>query len=473
MTAVGTALYAPQARLVDMASGQLVGATTTATASGKQVAVAPDLISVTVTLPNTGIGHLEVVLNNQRFAGGGPIFPPWKYNNFAPPATSQTSARTDGLAAISFGQRIRLDMRYGDGTWVKMIAAQVTDLKFTFPSTGAAQLTVIAEDLVSLLNIRRDQDKRYDGKQEEDIVADFLSTVYTTADQRPQLAIAPDARQTEGRTQPLRTVTHPKSQSYFQFASAFADRMDYELWLSFQNIEVAAGAAPGPLDASSELRLNFAPARSKLAPPAAAQTAWDRGASGDNFHYILKWGATLIDFTPTFKVFEMPTSASAVGTQPGKRARETQTLDDSELTAFFQAELPQATAYPDLVATTAVAARTQFFDNVGVTAGNDESSPAANLDAPRLRMQALAQFAKRVREFMTAEATVIGLPKLRAGTYVEIVGLRPPFDGYYYLCKTIHTLADNGYRTKLSLRRPGMLPPEAYLQNPSSSGGPS
>lgn len=472
MATVGTSLFAPQARLVDLATGKVIGASSSTSASGERTfSVAPDLQSASVTLPSTGIGHLEVTLNNQRFVGGMPVFPPWKYNNFALPRTGTQDARTDGLAAVAFGQRIRLDMRYGDGNWVKMIIAQITDLKFTFPASGGSQVTVIAEDLLSLMNIKPTQDKRYDHRQEEDIVNAAVQAVYTDAQQRPDYTPTSDARTSEGRTQPLRNLTHSKGQSYFQFLSSIAERMDYELFLSFKDLEAAdtgdAGqASRSPITASSELDLKFVPARSKIAPPPDAQSAWDTSSSGNDFHYTLAWGATLIDFTPTFKMFDMPTTAEAVGTQPGRRARQTQTLASSDLDAFFQAELPEAPGYEGIERQTAVQARQRFFGEVGVTNDNAESSSGSNLDTPRLKLQALARFAKRVREFMTVEATVIGLPKLRAGVYVDIVGLRPPFDGYYYVAKTAHTLDSGGYRTKLSLRRPGMLPPDAYLDQP-------
>jgi phage protein D len=468
----GTAMFAPQARLVDLSTGKVIGASSSTSAVGERTfSVAPDLLSATVTLPNTGVGHLEVTLNNQRFVGELPAFPPWKYNNFALPKATAQTARTDGLAAVTFGQRLRLDMRYGDGDWTKMIIVQVTDLKFTFPASGFPQVTVVGEDLLSLMNIKPERDTPYSEKQEEEIVETVVATVYTDAQSKPMLATDSDAQQNEGRTQPLRRVTHSKSQSYFQFLTSLADRMDYEIFLQFINETVAdtgnaAQASTSSISASEELALCFLPARSKDEPPSAAQAAWDSGEGGGEFHYVLKWGATLIEFTPTFKVFDIPTKISATGTQPGRRARETQTLEDADMHAFFDAELREAPSYPGVKPQSAVDARKRFFGDAGVTLDNAESSAGTNLDTPRLKLQALAKFAKRVREFMTVEATVIGLPKLRAGNHVEIVGLRPPFDGYYYVCKTIHTLDGSGYRTKLSLRRPGMLPPDLYLDRP-------
>jgi hypothetical protein len=38
--------------------------------------------------------------------------------------------------------------------------------------------------------------------------------------------------------------------------------------------------------------------------------------------------------------------------------------------------------------------------------------------------------------------------------------MRAPFDGFYYVTKTVHTIGTDGYRTKITASRPGMeFPP--------------
>jgi phage protein D len=69
---------------------------------------------------------------------------------------------------------------------------------------------------------------------------------------------------------------------------------------------------------------------------------------------------------------------------------------------------------------------------------------------------------ERAREFLTAEGSTIGFPKIRPGIHLNISGLRAPFDGLYYVTRATHTLDERGYRTGFSVRRPGMLPPEGY-----------
>ena len=75
-------------------------------------------------------------------------------------------------------------------------------------------------------------------------------------------------------------------------------------------------------------------------------------------------------------------------------------------------------------------------------------------------MLAEAQFRRKAREFFTIDGTTLGIPRLRPGNYVQITGMRPPFDGFFYVTKTVHTYGADGLRTKFSARRPGMvLPP--------------
>jgi hypothetical protein len=476
---ISTKLYAPQARLVDLASGTVLGATTvtvtgTTPSGSRDVAVvSPDIVSARVTLTSTGIGQLQVTLNNQRFVAGLPVFPPWKYNDFS--RARPTLQASDGLGGITFGQRLRLDLRYGDGDWTKMIVAQVTDLQFSFPASGGAQVQIVGEDLLSLLKVKPTADKNYERKHEEDIASEVWNAVFTVAEQRPELTIISGAREREGRTEPLRSLRHTKSTTYFQFLQDMAERLDYEMHVEFKDRNAAAGttvgqAASAEITAQSELQFFFEPARSGNPPVATEQDLL--GQADDTFHYVLRWGHSLIEFTPKLKVFDMPTSAEALGTNPGRRARSAQRLTQSEIDGLFTRELPVSPNYSNLTMTTALAARTAYFGAVGVSNENNDSSQGSNLDEARLKRKAMASFLKRVREFLTADGSVIGLPRLRPGVYVDIVGIRPPFDGYYYVTKTVHSLDSSGYKTQFSLRRPGMLPPEKYLDLPAAATPP-
>ena len=59
----------------------------------------------------------------------------------------------------------------------------------------------------------------------------------------------------------------------------------------------------------------------------------------------------------------------------------------------------------------------------------------------------------RHKEMVKASVTCIGLPDLRAGGKVEIVGLGARFSGTYFVTDSTHTINDSGYITKFNARR--------------------
>jgi phage protein D len=69
------------------------------------------------------------------------------------------------------------------------------------------------------------------------------------------------------------------------------------------------------------------------------------------------------------------------------------------------------------------------------------------------RRRALAQLSDRLKQLVEAEGTTVGLPDLRAGQRVHIVGLGARFSGVYFVTKTVHSIDDSGYVTKFSARR--------------------
>ena len=54
---------------------------------------------------------------------------------------------------------------------------------------------------------------------------------------------------------------------------------------------------------------------------------------------------------------------------------------------------------------------------------------------------------------MTAHGKTVGLPKLRAGTLVNIQGIGARLSGTYFVTKTTHTLGESGYVTEFDCRR--------------------
>jgi uncharacterized protein len=231
------------------------------------------------------------------------------------------------------------------------------------------------------------------------------------------------------------TETLGDSQSYLDFLQKIADRLDCEIFLEFSNLA----------DVASAPQLHFEPSGSRITPEASA---------GDVF--VLNRDRNIIEFTPSIKVVDQPTCSVVQGRNRDRnnpalitgKAHPCKLKD--ELHAYAASGTPQAlTSGPDV--------RSHFFQN-RINPLKDANQ--SNLDQARADTLAEVQLRRKAREFFTIEGTTIGLPRLRPGNFILITGMRPPFDGYYYVTKTVHTYGAEGMRTKFSARRPGMvLPP--------------
>jgi phage protein D len=73
--------------------------------------------------------------------------------------------------------------------------------------------------------------------------------------------------------------------------------------------------------------------------------------------------------------------------------------------------------------------------------------------AAEARQRALAIMLDRSKEIVTAHGKTVGLPKLRAGTLVDIQGIGARLSGTYFVTKTTHTLGEAGYVTEFDCRR--------------------
>ena len=414
---LGQVYHAPQVRLLSETTGEPV----TLPPENNDTAAHPvhaDIERAEVTQVHHGPSQASITFNNQRHENTRmprPIVPSWKYNGFDP---------------LKFGQRVVMQFGYAirthhgdlaDRQQALMLRARVTDMQYLFPAEGGAKVTLKAEDLLSLLKAKPGADEPYRDKDEAFMVADALG--------RSQcgLSLVPAQRTEVSGT--IRRLTHRKSQSYYQFIEEFAKRLDYEIWVDIDE--------PG--------KMHFEKARSLT-----LGTCLD-----------LIWGRDLIDFKPTFKGWDIYTRATAGGSTTGRRERIREVVDETRTSAEVTSDLHRAEGGPAPI--NAVDARSQFF-NEGVQADNPLSIDTRNIDRSRVTQMAIAQLRKSAREFLTADVTVIGTPSLRPGIHVNLKKLNVPFDGIYYVTKAVHTIDNSGYRTKISLRRPGMLDPTTYPQ---------
>lgn len=449
----GTQFYAPSMRLVDVETNQVIGAEI-ASSDGAQPLLG--IVSARVTLVNTGVSQLQVVLVNQIYTPSGmPAVPPWLFN---------------GLDRLRFAQVVRLDMRYGDQPWTKMIVAQINDMQFTFPTGGGAQVTIVGEDYVCRLKRKPREDKRYDPGQTEDQIARDVVSRAGGLPAYMQAALETRQRSDDGYletrgplvelpafTEELPSVTHQKTQTYLQFLQSIAERLDYEIFVDFAKnylpLDAPGAALPasesGPRDPSpNEQIFHFEPARSLI------------NGGGPRFVVDLAWGMNLVEFNPKLKVWDLPTEVEVRGRAPTSVTRvEHMIADDDAVDAVIRADLGRLAGEPPITPSTEL--RRHYFQAIP-NPENKLEIDVTNLREQRAIRKAEAALRDKHRAMVGVEAKTIGFPSIRAGIHVDVSLLYAPFDGLYYVTKAVHSFDANGYTTELSLRRPGLQPPDEY-----------
>ncbi len=437
--------YMAPAVRVELLDADLVGGPEAGKAL--EASIAADIQKIQVTLEHTGCSQYSITLSNWRTApdprttngasrGSGvtTTWPRYKYNDFA---------------AFKFGQRLRLSMRYwpdrhrseSEATirahaWVPMIAGPITDMQFTFGDR--AELTLTGEDDLSRLKdkCKTRQEFTDASRSELDIVDRVLEIagfpLKTRASPRVEFpSFASEAGQAvaEGLQD---------GQSYLEYLTKLAERLDAEIFIAFADLSATV----------PEQVFHFEPARSRA--------RYDDPA-GETI--TLRRDETLIDLTPTIKVADQPTGVEIRGRHRDRARPERVSQENDETEAILADELQyDPELEPEPMAGPVV--RQQFFP------GRDNPliiSNETNTDDERAKFAANTELRRKAREFLTIQLSTVGLPRLRPGNYVEVRGLRDPFDGFYYVTKAVHTFDGSGLRTAVTARRPGMPMPEGGL----------
>ncbi len=441
----GRAFYAPAVRVSRMGpSGNSTGILLDE--------IQGDITEVEVTLLASGISTYSITLNNSYLTtradrtADSNLFVPEQVDATTVIATSGNPVwprlKYDGLSRFAFGTRLRIDMRYfppdvdastaqrsAQANWVPMICGPIADMNFTFGGEEGLKLQISGQDDLSRLQDKQPKQFNFDRKAEVSLVRaaiekSGLQYSIATAAVDPPSFVNDDGNGLQEQIQ--------DGQALYDFIDKLAKKLDFEFFLDFANLD----------EPTAELQIHFEPCRSRRAP--------DR----DNV-FVVEWGKNLLDFKPTFKVRDQFSEVTVRG-----RHRDPQIPQEvrGQATGALVADELFAVAGESL--TPAPLVRDRFFPN----RPNKPSRPnRGNLDSPRAQQEAEAELRKMAREFLTVTATTIGLPRLRPGQHVQVAGLRPPFDGYFYVTQTKHTLNEQGYRTTFNGCRPGMqIPANAW-----------
>ena len=408
-----------------------------------------DLVSAEVTLVNTGLSTYTLTLNNTILTTP---------HDRADAATSDDDGGSSGSAAqpwprykynafdlLTFGDRLRIDLRYwpdapededpkqrASQDWVPMVCGPITDMRFTFAAEGA-RIVVSGEDDLQPLKDKAPRRMPMSQLGEVAMVRRVLSEagypITEIADPRvPYPSFADES------SNGLNAVLQ-KDQSFYDFIQSLCDRLDFEMFLEFEDMG----------NADSAVEFHFEPYRGRSTPDS-------------NDLYTLERDRNLIAFTPTLSVAGQFTDVEVRG-----RHRDPQQPIEVRGTAAVDELADELHIDPaqDGDLATAREVRRFFFPNQKNPKGPTNVS---NLDQTRADWYALGVLRKKARELMAVSATSIGLPRLRPGRHVEIRGMRAPFDGYYYITRTVHSFNSKGLQTQFDASRPGMELPPYRLQ---------
>ena len=311
------------------------------------------------------------MLNNQRHdANHRPVAPIWRYNKLDP---------------MSFGTRVRVDLRYGDEGWTPMILARITDVAFLFPPAAGAQLTLKGEDLLSLLKAKPASGHASTPTSHEiEMVEEELRAFDS------DLSLA-SPQPTSPFSTPLRNVTHEKAKTYQQFIESLAERMDYRALRRVRRYRAHCRATAATRTSQPPLR------------------AGAFGQLGDPI--TLRWGRDIVDFKPTFKVWDVLTEAVRERHVAARRGAFTPTVtmaDAIERPACRARRRSRSRSPPST-------ARKRAF---GPRTGPTSELRADHRHQSRRGARAAAGdggAAQSARQFLTADITTIGFTELRPG----------------------------------------------------------
>jgi uncharacterized protein len=334
-------------------------------------------------------------------------------NNWDPGASAGARGAFKYSDAHTFDpfQDVELFLGYyhgGNDERRRMLLGEITTLTPTFPSSGPSTLTVRALNLLHRFRTRQ-QTKVFPRKKDSEIAQQIVDDI--AADLRSRI--------------PNLTLRLDQSEK-----DANLPQEDPIPYLVMNN----------------EYPINFLFARSRMI---GYELSVEETAQGSNrtatFHfrrptqvtsntYKLEWGKTLISFSPTLQTARQVSEVVIKGWDPsGKIA-----IEEHATRADLGTEIVRPS---DLNITESSLA--QKLEIVADHAVQNRQ------EAKRIAVRTLRQLAQGLVE---GRGKTVGLPDLRAGAKVQILGLGSRFEGTYLVTGTTHTIGEGGYTTDFTAR---------------------
>jgi phage protein D len=356
-----------------------------------------DVVQVTYNDSTTEIDSFDITVNNwdaerRRFKYVG----------------SERTARPEEDVFRTFepcAREFELKLGYGSELFT-IVKGTPTTLEPAFPSGAAPTLTVRALNVLFKLRTRQYRTHWTSKKISE--VAEDIGRRQTGGSRRFPIDIRTSS--TAKQNEPQLDYVAQENQYDIDFLLLEARKIGYTVYVDRESSQRGRGKE----------FLYFGPSN-------------ERQQGRPDVQYELKWGISLIDFTPKLSTAQQVKSVEV-------RSWNRQTNEAIRK----KAELKDAGVNQDLL---------YLLDQDGCEPREEVVTNEPMHTPEQAKRRAVAILSERVKQLVEATGTTVGLPNLRAGQRIRITGVGARFSGTYFVVKTTHTINDSGYITKFTARR--------------------
>ena len=395
------------------------------TASGRSLdaGVVRDVLQVSYSDSTTEIDSFDVTVNNWDAERRE-----FKYVGAEDSVMGDTA--THRLFNPGAGE-FELKLGYGSELFT-MMRGTTTSLEPSFPASGASTLTVRALNALHQLRSRQHRDRWPNARVAAasvrmSRVARDIGERRNEGDCRFPLPIRTSDRAM--RREPVLDSISQDNQFDIDFLLIEARRLGYVVYVDLE-----------PQGRTAREVLYFGPPD-------------ERHPGVPDVRYELKWGISLIDFSPKLSTANQVSGVEIRGwnRSTNRAIKPRVTTSESDLRRHG------ITTNVDLLPLV------QRRDTLGLPLGTCREREEVIVNEPQFTLQqaerrAAAKMTERLAQLVEATGTTIGLPHLRAGQRVVIDDVGRRFRGVYFITKTTHTINDSGYTTKFTAHREAALP---------------
>jgi phage protein D len=336
--------------------------------------------------------------------------------------TTEDLARDDAVARRyklfePCNKEVVVRMGYRDGL-TTMLSGTVTTMEPNFPASGAPTLTVRGLNVLHQLR-RKPYTWPWEKKTDSEIAEAMAGlSDEETHNKRFPLPVEIDP-EVKGKEPQLPYIAQ-QNQTDIDFLFSRARERGYVIFI--MEAQKLKNGTVRPR------RLYFGPSHG------------GKGVVLRDVIFELEWGRSLIEFTPTLTTANQVRSVTVRGWDRAAKTpiEERVDLDDPELNRNKDLHrlLDSCDPHEDVVV----------------------NEPMFTKYQAKARARALLQ--NRQKVMVQASGTTVGLPDLRAGQLVNIVGMGARFSGTYFVTDTTHSIGDSGYTTKFKCRRETVANPK-------------